>query len=261
MFFRSTIIASAAVALLATMSVSPVEGHSWADCVDWRFNTPGKEDWTDNGGKCFGYARKYPINSGFKFGDLDSASPGRHYQQNPSDFVPCSDGVHGKEVGSDETRQDPVSKAYGGKYGNMATVKAGDQMCIRWPAKNHATPTEKDRGVYINMPETPTLKDPTQDEFMRMNITKLPYKNCNFMSDTDHTPCGGCFTVPANRQPGIYVVQWRWELNPNEWYTSCWDLAITAADGASTNGTGPGNNSSVVPLGGSTSLFAQLAEE
>ncbi|KAF9976288.1 hypothetical protein BGZ73_008834 [Actinomortierella ambigua] len=257
MFLRSTIIASAALAFLATLT-TPADAHSWADCVDWRFNTPGKEDWTEKGGKCFGYARKYPVTQKVPFGDRDS-HPARHYQQDPSNFAPCSDGVRGRERGSDETRQNPISKAYGGNYGPMATAKAGDTMCVRWPAKNHAVASEKDRGVFINMPPTPLSKDPTnQAEFMKMNIAKLPYKNCNHMSDTDHTPCGGCFTIPADRVPGTYVVQWRWELNDNEWYTSCWDLAITAA-----NTPTPGGNTTLppsTPLGGTTSLFAQLAE-
>jgi len=39
MLFRTSIIASAALAFVATM----VEAHSWADCVDWRFNDPSKE--------------------------------------------------------------------------------------------------------------------------------------------------------------------------------------------------------------------------
>lgn len=220
--------------------------------------------WTDKHGKCYGWARQYPVTANVPFGKLDSYSPGRHYHQDPNDFVPCSDRVHGIEVGSDETRQNPISKAYGGKFGVMATAKAGDTMCIRWPAKNHAVPNEKDKGVFINMPKTPLDKDPTQAEFTSYNIDKLPYKNCNFIKgDDDLTPCGGCFTVPQDRSPGVYVVQWRWELNKDEWYTSCWDLAVTAATGPGTGGNG-GNTTappSLAPLSNQTSLFAQLAED
>ncbi|KAF9404337.1 hypothetical protein BGZ94_004244 [Podila epigama] len=254
MLFRSTVVASATLALLAAMA----EAHSWADCVDWRFNDPAKESWTENGGKCFGWARQYPVNSGVSFGGLDSYSPSRHYEQNPDDFTACSDRVHGRSRGADETRQNPISKAYGGKFGTMASVKAGQKICIRWPAKNHAVPNEKDRGVFINMPSTILNKDPTQSEFNKVNIAKLNFKNCDHIKgNTDRTPCGGCFTVPE-RAPGTYVVQWRWELNDNEFYTSCWDLAITAADGGnSTNPVTP----PAQPLGGATSIFAQLAED
>ncbi|KAF9162896.1 hypothetical protein DFQ26_003139 [Actinomortierella ambigua] len=228
MLFRSSIIATAAIVLIASIS-EKAEAHSWADCVDWRFNDPKKPGWKASDGKCFGYARQFPLAEKVPFGDLDSESPNRHYQQDPEDFTACSNGKAGREPGAIETRQSPISKAYGGKFGPMASVKAGDMMCVRWPAKNHAVKNEEDRGVFINMPKTITNKDPNQSEFMKTTIAKLPYKNCNHLSDTDHTPCGGCFIVPSDRQPGTYTVQWRWELNDNEWYTSCWDLQVTAA--------------------------------
>ncbi|KAF9308845.1 hypothetical protein BG003_010513 [Podila horticola] len=277
MTVRTTFLAMAAMALLAAM----VEAHSWADCVDWRFNDPKNPGWTDRHGKCFGWARQYPVNSGVRFGDLDSASPNRHYQQNPRDFTACSDRVHGREPGADETRQNPISKAYGGRFGAMASVRAGEEICVRWPAKNHAVPNEEDRGVFINMPSEITSGDPNQNQFMKMNIAKLKYKNCNHISgDSDHTPCGGCFRIPADRKTGTYVVQWRWELNDNEWYTSCWDLRVQGrappppppvttaptdpvAPVPPANETGtpvPEEHREVVPLGGSTSIFAELAD-
>ncbi|KAG0199524.1 hypothetical protein BGX28_007245 [Mortierella sp. GBA30] len=255
MFIRTTIIASAALALIASM----VEAHSWADCVDWRFNDPSKQSYAEKDGKCFGWARQYPVSSGVKFGGLDSYSPNRHYQQDPKDFTPCSDRFHGREAGGDETRQNPISRAYGGRWGTMATVTAGNQMCIRWPAKNHAVASEPDKGVFINMPKQILTRDPNQAGFTKANIAKLKYKNCNQIpGDTDRTPCGGCFTVPAELATGTYVVQWRWELNDNEWYTSCWDLGVTAVNGGGSNST----TSTVAPtLGGSTSIFAELAED
>ncbi|KAF8946182.1 hypothetical protein BGZ47_001169 [Haplosporangium gracile] len=249
MLFRTSIIVSAALTLVATM----VEAHSWADCVDWRFNDPNKPGWRASDGKCFGWARQYPINSGVQFGGLDSYSPNRHYQQDPKDFVPCSDHNHGIEPGADETRQSPISKAYGGRFGAMATTTAGQKMCVRWPAKNHAKPNEPNNPVWINMPKTILTKDPNQSGFSSANIAKLNYKNCNQIDgDTDHTPCGGCFDVPADLASGSYVIQWRWELNNNEYYTSCWDLQVKGAGGESL---------STSTIGNSTTVFAELAED
>ncbi|KAF9923238.1 hypothetical protein FBU30_006686 [Linnemannia zychae] len=253
MALKSFFTLATAFALLTVLA----EAHSWADCVDWRFNDPAKPGWSDKHGKCFGWARQYPVNSGVSFGGLDSASPNRHYLQDPNDFTPCSDRNHGREPGADETRQNPISRAYGGRWGTMASAKVGEKICVRWPAKNHAVKSERDRGVFINMPPTPTVKDPNQSQLMKMNIDKLSYKNCTQIpGDTDRTPCGGCFTVPENRVPGIYLVQWRWELNDNEWYTSCWDLQVTGKD-ANPNPGQPGS----VALGNSTSIFAELAED
>ncbi|KAF9906290.1 hypothetical protein EC991_000778 [Linnemannia zychae] len=248
MLFRNSVIASAALALVATM----VEAHSWADCVDWRFNDPSKPGWRASDGKCFGWARQYPVNSGVAFGNLDSSDPSRHYQQDSSDFTPCSDGHHGVEPGADETRQSPISKAYGGRFGAMAKATAGQKMCVRWPAKNHAVKDEPNNPVMINMPQTILNKDPNQAGFTKANIAKLNYKNCNPISgDTDHTPCGGCFDVPSDLASGTYVIQWRWMLNDDEYYTSCWDLQVGGkASSASTSG-----------LGNSTSVFAELSED
>ncbi|KAG0264653.1 hypothetical protein DFQ27_001105 [Actinomortierella ambigua] len=257
MIFRHALLATASCAFLATL----IEAHSWADCVDWRFNDPAKPGWTDKHGKCFGWARQFPYKSKVLFGDLDSDSPNRHYQQDPSNFAPCSDERRGRETGADETRQNPISNAYVGDFGPMATTEAGKDICVRWPAKNHAVKSEEDRGVFINMPPTPLPKDPeTQAEFTKYNIAKLPYKNCNHIDgDSDHTPCGGCFNIPANSTEGYYVVQWRWELNDNEWYTSCWDLLVKAPVKAPATGGG-GGGSSLTSVNAGTSLFAQLAE-
>ncbi|KAG0299162.1 hypothetical protein BGZ98_010291 [Dissophora globulifera] len=190
MLFRTTVIASVALAFVA----STVEAHSWADCVDWRFNDPKKPD---------------------------------------------------------ETRQNPISKSYTKPWGAQAKTTAGKKICMRWPAKNHAVKEEPEHFVFINMPNTTLSADPSQAVFSKNTIAKLPYKNCNDIAgDTDHTPCGGCFTVPATLATGNYVVQWRWQLNPNEFYTSCWDLGVTAAAAGA-----------VVPLGAKTSIFAELAED
>jgi hypothetical protein len=165
---------------------------------------------------------------------------------------------HGREKGGGEMRQNPISRAYGGKYGTMASGKAGEKMCVRWPAKNHAVKEERDRGVFINMPPTPTSRDPSQSQLMKYTIAKLSYKNCSIIEGEDKvkddlSPCGGCFTIPEDRAPGTYMVQWRWELNDNEWYTSCWDLQVTGKDP-----TDP-NPSEI--LGTKTTVFAELAQD
>ncbi|KAF9114321.1 hypothetical protein BGX27_011141 [Mortierella sp. AM989] len=186
-----------AVILVSTLTLlsnltPAVEAHSWMDCVNWKFSRPGKQDWSNKGGKCMGYARRFPL--GKAFGSLDDADPSRHYQQagNPNTALPCSDHRHGKDVGSDETKEDPSkpkTKAYGGKYGRMTVTKVGDTLCVRWPAKNHAESNEDNTIVQINLSKKRNSKDITQ-------------------------------------QDGVYLMQWRWMLNPGEWYTSCADVQI-----------------------------------
>ncbi|KAF9941395.1 hypothetical protein BGZ65_003878 [Modicella reniformis] len=231
MIFKATSAAILVSALAVFSSYTPqVEAHSWVDCVDWRFNKPGpNQDWSDKGGKCMGYARRFPLNKAF--GSLDSANPSRHYQQagNPNKALPCSDHKHGKDIGSNETRADPPEDAYGGIWGHMTVTNVGDQLCVRWPAKNHAESNEDDTEVQINFSTNRDGKDPTQEQLLANKPILLPYKNCNRGPIPDRRACGGCFDVPK-RAPGLYLMQWRWMLNPGEWYTSCADIQIGAGN-------------------------------
>ncbi|KAF9981995.1 hypothetical protein BGZ75_006619 [Mortierella antarctica] len=68
-------------------------------------------------------------------------------------------------------------------------------------------------------------KDITQAMLLKNTIAKLQYTNCIVDANEDRRACGGCFKVPA-RAPGTYLMQWRWELNPGEFYTSCADVKI-----------------------------------
>ncbi|KAG0094241.1 hypothetical protein BGZ93_007465, partial [Podila epicladia] len=207
-----TLLAISALTLFT--STIPADAHSWADCIDWKFKNPDKPGWSDDDGECIGYARRFPL--GEEFGSLDHANPGRHYQQDGDDAPACSDGEHGKDVGSDETRANPPEKAYGkihGKdYGAMTVTAVGKELCIRWPAKNHAEDNESDKLlVLINLAKEEG-EDPSQEEFSDSLVVGLPYKNCNDGPKPDRRPCGGCITVPS-RTPGIYTLQWRWMLN------------------------------------------------
>ncbi|KAG0362002.1 hypothetical protein BGZ54_008829 [Gamsiella multidivaricata] len=229
MLFKTSFTALVVASLAVFSTYTPqAEAHSWMDCVDWKFNNAKTQDWSDKGGKCQGYARRFPL--GKKFASLDSASPNRHYRQpkkNPNSY-PCSDRKHGEERGSDETRASPVEKAYGGKYGRMTTTTVGDTLCVRWPAKNHATKDEENHPVFINLSKVRDGKDISQKELTANNIAKLNYKNCNSkFPNQDQRACGGCFKVPV-RASGVYLLQWRWLLNANvnEWYTSCADVRI-----------------------------------
>ncbi|KAF9089170.1 hypothetical protein BGX29_007603 [Mortierella sp. GBA35] len=231
MIFSCTTYTAILATTLAVLSFSTptVEAHSWAACIDWKFNkSGGKQDWTDKGGKCLGYARRYPL--GKAFWSLDDMGPSRHYQQDhddPDKARPCANHKDGQkpDIGSDETRANPPSKAYGGKYGRMTVTSVGDTLCVRWPAKNHAESNEDNTVVQINLSKNKNGKDPSQQQLLKNMVTKLPYKNCNKGSNSDRRACGGCFKVPVRAQ-GIYLLQWRWELNDGEWYTSCADIEI-----------------------------------
>ncbi|KAK3837870.1 MAG: hypothetical protein JOS17DRAFT_732034 [Linnemannia elongata] len=241
MFFTTLSKASLAIIVASMILVltQKAEAHSYADCIDWRFKDPKNPSWSDKNGACFGYARRFPLKAK-PFAKLDSDDPNRHYQQShknpdPNHSLACSDGKQGEEPGADETMGKPISAAYTGKdkrgrkVGVQTVSKPGGQLCIRWPAKNHAVPDEKNQPVTIALSEVNPTKDPTQLQFLSNVITNLNYKNCSDKGkDTDIWPCGGCFKLPTTLKPGNFVMQWRWKLNSNEWYTSCADIDVRA---------------------------------
>ncbi|KAF9167502.1 hypothetical protein DFQ27_002330 [Actinomortierella ambigua] len=235
-------LSKASLALIAAsillILTTPTEAHSWADCVDWRFKNPKNKSWNDSNGACFGYARRFPVKAK-PFADYDEDWPNRHYEQShksPSpDYAPaCSDGKSGETDGADERMAKPWTAAYNGRdfrkrrTGAFTTKKIGDTMCIRWPAKNHAVPKERDLSeVFVSFSKPNPKKDPTQKQFLSNIVARLNYKNCTTGGSTDRWPCGGCFPISKKKfTPGHYVGQWRWRLNDNEWYTSCFDVLV-----------------------------------
>ncbi|KAK3827801.1 MAG: hypothetical protein J3Q66DRAFT_363001 [Benniella sp.] len=275
MIFSTLSKASLVVILASSLLVltKEAESHSWAACMDWRFKdskTKGvKGDWADKNGRCEGYARNFPVGEkgDENFYGLDSNSPHRHFEQknkNPEEQPACSNGKNGKRDDTfDESLKIPYEKAYEGKsrkgfkFGPMSVKKAGERICIRWPAKNHAVGSEnKESPVYIAISGLNPKKDPSQREFSSQpngkkkmkqgevleykgktqRIAALDYDNCD-KGPSDERRCGGCFNLPKNLEVGYYAVQWRWELNENEWYTSCADIKITGGSGSSTSPT------------------------
>ncbi|KAK3807518.1 MAG: hypothetical protein JOS17DRAFT_822613 [Linnemannia elongata] len=201
-----------AVSLILLLT-QKAEAHSYADCIDWRFKDPKNPSWSDKNGACFGYARRFPLKAK-PFAKLDSDSP-----------IAITSTYNGKDKRGRNTGAQTVSKP-------------GGELCIRWPAKNHAVPNEKNQPVTIALSEVNPKKDPTQLQFLSNIITNLNYKNCSDRGkDTDIWPCGGCFKLPTNLKPGNVVLQWRWKLNSNEWYTSCADIKIRPSDTTSVSHT------------------------
>ncbi|KAF9938092.1 hypothetical protein BGZ65_000474 [Modicella reniformis] len=235
MISRTALCALVAALALALLTVT-TDAHSWVECSDWRPNNKNKPAWGEKDGKCFGYARRFPITQKVKFGGRDSRDEdkgiyNRHFDQGRGNNAPpCSNRKNGAEKGDDETRgKKSVGDAYGGKYGPMATTSAGETMCVRWPAKTHND--SDDHKVMINMQKTETKEDPSQKELDGLNIAELAFSNCNGLQKdnekNDNSPCGGCFNIRKDQKPGTYMVQWQWRLN-DEMYTSCYDVKVLA---------------------------------
>ncbi|KAK3827782.1 MAG: hypothetical protein J3Q66DRAFT_408861 [Benniella sp.] len=224
MFFstpsKASLVLIVAYSLLILILTQEAESHSWVECLDWKFKDPKKQSWAEEDGRCEGYPRRFPV--GLKpFGTFDD----RYYLQ--KSWPPCA-----RRRSFDETLTNPPEMAYQGtdmlsgkSYGPMTVKKAGERLCIRWPAKNHQYAVGA-TSVFIGISGVNPTKDPTQRDFTSQRIATLDYNNC-FGENGDTTPCGGCFNLPKDLQVGYYAVQWRWSLNRNKWYTSCADMKIT----------------------------------
>jgi hypothetical protein len=237
-----TLLISTIAALALVTDVA--QAHSWTDCVDWRLKdgsgAKNANDFRDGKGSCFGFARRFKL--GGKFASQDSADPNRHYQQphrGDDKRMACSpgrsQGGNGEEVGSNESKPNKPQDAYGfagraNKIGVMTKSKPGAQLCTRWPAKNHAVKDERERFVRLTFIRfEDEKKDMTQKAFASkaaFPAIKLPYKNCDSTGNQDKRACGGCYQLPKDLAPGFYTMQWRWELNDNEFYTSCSDIEV-----------------------------------
>ncbi|KAG0378666.1 hypothetical protein BGX24_003151 [Mortierella sp. AD032] len=230
MVFKSslTVLLVATLAVFSTYTPQ-AEAHSWIDCVDWRSKVKGKGQWTAKNGECQGYARRYPVKP--KFASLDDADPNRHYQQDHNNLkraLACSDGRAGEEPGADETRAKNIADAYNKNkgWGMMTKTSPGKKLCIRWPAKNHSGDRDGGR-VVINWMKDNRATNNKQEVLDKWKLDDLDYSNCDKASNEDVRPCGGCVTVPEESTPGMYLLQWRWRLNKDEWYTSCADVQVT----------------------------------
>ncbi|KAI9241424.1 MAG: hypothetical protein BYD32DRAFT_405972, partial [Podila humilis] len=169
--------------------------------------TPRSQDWSDKGGKCMGYARRFPTGKAFGSPRL-GRPPATTSRSTRTPTLPSLLQPQGRcEPGSDETRANPPAKAYGGKYGRMTVTSVGDTLCVRWPAKNHAAKNEPNGMVQINLSKVRNGADISQQELLKNTIARLPYKNCMAGSNQDRRACGGCFKVPV-RASGIYLLQW-----------------------------------------------------
>ncbi|KAG0011900.1 hypothetical protein BGZ81_001886 [Podila clonocystis] len=180
--FQDLIAASIPLLLIAH-----TEAHSYADCIDWRFNSKNKS-LVDSNGHCTGCPS---LPSGCKnLYQADSDDPNRHYQQShndPDNASPCSNGCSGEEPRANETMAKTWTAAYNGK-----------------DKRGHETgPTRSPRGISDVSPSM----NPSHSISTKNIIACLDYKNCTKGGSTDSWPCVGCFKIPTSVKRGHHVLQ------------------------------------------------------
>jgi len=211
---------------------SSVEAHSWLSCVDYHCPNaaPGAGPQPPDSCTCRGFARNWAnVMAGVAF----ATDRGRDNRPGAS---PTAGGLVcdiGKEPNPGPGTQIPAG-LYSADY-PAATLTQGQSVRWRWPSKNHAdTPQAGTVEVYMGSANagddfTPATPITAQMSYSSDNGDCLP----GATGSTDDDDCQGTWTVP-NLPPGRYSIMWWWEFNPGEFYNSCADVMIAAADGGAT---------------------------
>jgi len=219
--------ARSALVMLAVVGgiVRDVRAHSWLDCLDWDVTTQS----------CKGYARNWAGKPADPFGT------DRGRDNRPSGSV--TEGGLVCIGGESEDDKDKYTPQF-----PRATVAAGQDLVLRWPAKNHAN-VGTQRGVQLFISRTPDGGDDfghitNKDDYLQQCTAAGGLCEHSFSSGPDcQTPgvdkaeCMATFRLPLNLQAGVYTFMWWWEFNAGEYYNSCADALVTAAtDDSSNNG-------------------------
>jgi hypothetical protein len=209
------LIASTLLTILSTLS--PVESHSWLDCI-------GKSSTVYNGHNQYygdefyheactvGFPRGYPGRMNRWINDIYT------YQlvgRKPEDIV-CS----------------PITQStanYTSQF-HMGKVTPGESVKLWWEADNHFNPGPTYVYVYTSGKSGQDLikyKDLNQDTQIWKNVFATD-DNC--MDRSPNSLCWGNMNVPNNLAPGKYQFVWRWVWDQNpvgEEYLTCFDLEVT----------------------------------
>ena len=207
------------ITLTLGLLIQNTQAHSWVECssydpVSFDYTTLGNYDRA----RCMGYPRGFQsqFNAGF------GVDTGYNWQLPNCNRDPFKQ--------SDYTSQIP-----------MATYKPGQVIYISHPAKNHVAdvctnPFIPSITFYVNMSSKPDVD--TFDITLPMVgadhvngvIDHLGYQRCfDFCNNEDKSHCLSAWTLPSNIQTGRYSFIWIWQLNPNEFFSNCFDAYITSS--------------------------------
>jgi hypothetical protein len=248
---KGLVLAAAA----ATCFASSVMAHSWVDCFDWRMNVPESNKWNDDDGTCEGFNRRWPAGTAGRIQALQVESEYYFWKKEGEvrDGYLCKTTLRNGSDSITEERGNPVSAAYGGDWEPMASKGVGDELCIRWIAKNHKAHVDNDQAtnafgnrvtnseVFIYIAKD-TSEPSDWHNSAKVDTYEVPFANCpdpgpsSGSRDAEGTGsnlamCGACITVPQ-RAPGVYSIGWEWYLG-GVTYGSCGDIEITGGGGTS----------------------------
>jgi len=217
---------SAIVAVSLACSIACADAHSWLDCLDWDVTTQ----------TCNGYPRNWAGKPADPFG-TDRGRDNRPSGSVAEGGLVCIGG----ETMSDQNKYTPQFP--------RATLAAGQDLVVRWPAKNHAN-VGVQRGVQLFISKAPD----GGDDFSHITDKAAYLQQCaaaggqceqSFSSGpdcqqpgVDKAECMATFRLPSDLSPGVYTLMWWWEFNAGEYYNSCADALVTNDNNGNNNSNG-----------------------
>ena len=200
-----------------------VNSHSWVSCTDYKVTNNQPINYDIN--KCSGFPR-----------DFES--------QYNSDLTRGFGYDTGYEFRSQGCRN-PKNSNYNLKIANYVS---GQEVCLIYPSKNHVAeycnnnPFVPDNGLFISR-SAQSNSDNFNVNYEHKNgkhqfgtVDYKGFQNCpGFCQNQDKTPCYVCFNLENDIPSGVYSFKWTWELNPGEYYTTCWDAQINGPNSPPSN--------------------------
>ena len=207
---------------------SVANAHSWVYCSDYKILTESdKSEYNVN--NCDGYTRcgdnsfvdvqknGFGADSNFQFSRLPNTCQCSIDSEDPQNYTMRSFAPH--------------------YFDN-------ELICLAYPSKGHVADECGLSNKFIPDIGTTITRSSKQsvDEFdifyKQLNgmhaqgvVDYKGYQNCpKFCEKPDRALCTMCFKLENNINPGLYSFKWTWELNPNEYYTTCWDAYVNIVD-------------------------------
>jgi len=210
------------LALFLLLHARDCEAHSWLACVDYQCTGPAPA--SEAACTCNGYPRNWAtVMNGASF----SQDRGRDNRPGAS---PAAGGLFCDPQKEPNPGAGSIDALYSTTY-PAAQLAQGQTVRWRWPAKNHAT-VGVQRGVQVYLSTTANQGDVFPAAATATDIyAEMDFSNCDpRQAGVDGADCQDEFTIKTSTPPGRYTMMWWWEFNAGEFYNTCADVIITAAE-------------------------------
>jgi len=221
------------IELIVFLALLPhARSHSWLECTDYdilsfNYDTLGNFDRA----RCNGYPRQFAFQFAQGFG-VDTGYNWEHPE--------CRQSFSASDYTSDIP---------------MATYSPGQTIYISHPSKNHVADTCTNAFIPSTSMELLMSIEVGVDSYdysvplvggdhVSNTIDHLGYQRCyDFCGNMDKAHCITAWSLPTTIMEGRHSFLWKWEFNPGQYYSNCFDAYISASGGVTSDAPAVANSS------------------